>query len=135
MCVNYRQERNYNYGNRPSSTPPTLLLRRPVEGRWSQAPTQKGTKLIVLPDLVHFTCGSETLSLPSKSTLSCLFLVSPFVRVNDMLSYLFSACANLRAPSLLFILPVTFWPKISVLVTSAQISFQRGFLWNSVWFP
>ena len=58
------------------------------EGRWSQAPTPKGTELVVLPDLVHFACDSEALLLPSKTTLSCLFLVSAFVRVSDMLSYL-----------------------------------------------
>ena len=123
-------------GNRSfsqSPTPPTLM--RLEEGRQSQAPTTKGTEPIVLPDLVHFACDSEALSLPSKTTLSCLFLVSAFVRVSDMLSYLLSACANLRALFLLFILPVMFWPKIFALMPSTQIPCQRGFPGKSVWFP
>ena len=76
---------------------------RPKEGRQSQAPTPKGTELIV-----HFACDSDALSLPSKTLLSCPFLVSAFVCVCDNVVISISACANLRALFLLFILPVMF---------------------------
>lgn len=90
----------------------------------------EGTRLIILPGLVHFTCHSEALSLPSKTTLSFLFPFSPFLCVNNTVSHLFQAGANLRAPFLLFILPVLFWPKIFALMPAAQVSSQRSFPWR-----
>ena len=94
----------------PSPTPPPPLRSfysggPGGGGKWSQTLTQKVLRLTVLPDLVYFTCDSEALSLPSKTTLSCFLLFSLFVPVNNILSYLFNACAHLRALFLLFILP------------------------------
>lgn len=119
-------------GNRhfPHFFPPppnTFLLRRPMEGMWSQAPDSEDTRF-----LGHFACDSAVLSLPRRPHFLAFFLFFPSACVNKMLSYLLSACAHLGAPLLLLILPLMLWPNTFALMRSAQISPQSCFPWKRI---